>query len=210
MGRLATDPELEEFARFLARLTLEIERNLRDPHQLAPFMPPRTWELWQRGRPPGGFEGGTVAKTDVGRPRIERLDDVRAIANVVTRTDRHRWGALSMTLDATRGRWCALTIQRLYANRHYRTGPTPNPLEIPTAQRLATAQGDHRYATAALHAVQRRLDELPAGSRARRETTRLSTTWKKVVADLDREITTLQQQHTAPILDRPRTLRRQR
>jgi hypothetical protein len=209
MGRRATDTELEEFARFLARVTLEIERNLRDPEQLLQFMPTRTWEQWQRGRLPGAFEGGTVVKADVGRPRVERIDDRRAIANVVTRTDSRRWGALTMRLDATGGRWRAASIQRLYASHHYRTGPPPTVVEIPREQRFAAATEDRRHAAAALQAVERRLGELPAGSAAARETSRLSTTWKKVLADLDREIATLQQR-TDVSLDIPRTRRRQR
>jgi hypothetical protein len=207
MARRATDSELGEFARFLARITLEIERNLRDPDQLLRFMPLRNWQLWQRGRLPGAFQGGTVVRADIGRPRVQRLDELRALANVVTRTDRHRWGALTMQLDATSGRWRAVSLERLYAARHYRTGPTPPVVELPLEQRLATAREDRRCAAAALQAIERRLGELPAGS-ARRETRRLSTTWQQVLAELDREITTLQQR--ADRLDRPRTRRRQR
>jgi hypothetical protein len=195
VGRIATDTELEEFARFVARTTLEIERNLRGPEQLQGLMTPRTWELWQRSRLPGAFSGGMVTRADIGRPRIQRLDARRAIANVVTRTDAERWGALTLKLDATSGRWRATGIQRLYASRHYRTGPTPPLVEIPAEQRLANAQSDRHEAAAALRAVERRLDELPADSTARRQTKTLSTTWKRIVADLDREIATLEQRH---------------
>ena len=209
MARRATDPELEEFAAFLARLTLEVERNLRDPDQLLKFMPARTWQQWQQGRLPGGFQGGAVVKSDIGRPRIQRVDELRALANVVTRTEATRWGALTMKLDATAGRWQAASIQRLYAAHHYRTGPAPTVVELPVEQRLATARADRSHATAANRAIDRRLGELPAGSDAHREVGRLSTTWKKVVADLDREIATLQPRDPAG-LDIQRSLRRQR
>jgi hypothetical protein len=193
MPRTATDSELEAFARFLARLTLEIERDLRSPEQLQPFMPPQVWQQWQRGRQPGAFRGGTVVKSDIGRPRVERLDELRAIANVVTRTDRERWGALTMRLDATSGRWRATSLQRLYAARHYRTGPPTEVVIVPVRQRLTLAETDRQQASAALRAVERRRQELPPGSTARREVARLSTTWKEVVANLDREISTLRQ-----------------
>lgn len=194
MGRIATDTELETFARFIARATLEIERNLRGPEQLSDLMTPHGFELWRQSRLPGSFTGGSVTNADLGVTRTERIDNLRAIANVVTRTDAERWGALTLNLDATTGRWRAAAIQRLYASRHYRTGPTTPVVETSPQQRLAAARTDRDSAGGALRAVQRRLDELPMTGSARRATKRLSTTWEGVVADLDREIATLTQQ----------------
>jgi hypothetical protein len=201
VGRAATDEELEAFARFLARVTLEIERDLRPPEQLLRFMPARAWQQWQHARLPGKFAGGPVHRSDIGRPRIERLDDKRAIVNVVTRTDTERWGALTMRLDATSGRWRAASLQRLYAARHYRTGPPRPVVPVPIERRLATANTDRKQAAAALAAATRRAAELPKGSDGHRQTTSLSTTWKHLLAELDREISTLhhQQQTTLEI-----------
>jgi hypothetical protein len=205
----ATDEQLERFAAFLAKVTLEIERDLRKPELLLEVMPARTWEQWQRGRLPGKFHGGPVMDADIGTPRIERLSDTRAIANVVTRTDAERWGALTMKLDASTGRWRAASIQRLYAARHYRTGPYPPVAEIPADQRIATAVQDRERAGAALHASQRRQADLNPRTIAHREAKRMTDTWSKIVTNLDRELTALRQdRHTG--IEVQRVLKRAR
>ena len=197
MSARATDEQLERFAAFLAKVTLEIERDLRKPELLLEVMPTRTWEQWQRGRLPGKFHGGPVMDADIGTPRIERLSDSRAIANVVTRTDAERWGALTMKLDASTGRWRAASIQRLYAARHYRTGPYPPVVEVPVEQRIATAVHDRERAGAALHASQRRQADLTPRTAAHREAKQMTDTWSKIVTNLDRELTALRQdRHT--------------
>jgi hypothetical protein len=197
MNARATDEQLERFAAFLAKVTLEIERDLRQPELLLEVMPTRTWEQWQRGRLPGKFHGGPVMDADIGKPRIERLHDTRAIANVVTRTDTERWGALTMKLDASSGRWRAASIQRLYAARHYRTGPYPPVVEVPVGQRIAAAAQDRERASAALQASQRRQADLRPRTAAHREAKRMTDTWSRIVADLDRELAALRQrQHT--------------
>ena len=193
-GRTATDAELADLARFLGRLTLEIERGLRDPGQLRELMSPDAWERWQRTRLPGSFRGGPVDITDVGPARIERLDTSRALANLITRTDPRRWGALTMQLDATQGRWTAVSLQRLYAARHYRTGTTVPVVAVPIAEQIDRTHGLRDHAAAALAAVQRRRDELAPGGAARHQLDELSTTWSKLVADLDRQLATLTRQ----------------
>lgn len=195
MSRPATREDLEEFARFLARITLEIERGQRDPGQLRNFMPDQAWQLWRQSRPPGKFAGGPVQRTDIGRPRVELLTDHRAIANVVTTTDTSRWGALTMKLDAASGRWRATNIQRLYAARHYRNGPPTPAVTRTPQQRLDAARIDRDQAAAALTAVDRRLREHPRGSSSHNDARQLSTTWEKIIDDLDREISTLRHQH---------------
>jgi hypothetical protein len=191
----STDADLETFARFVARATLEIERDLRRPEQLLTLMPHETWEQWQTGRQPGALRGGAVVEADIGRPRIQRLDQRRAIVNVVTRTEPQRWGALSMQLEHSGGRWTIVSLQRLYAGRHYHAGRAQPVGEPIIRQRLAAAEADRRQAAAALEATERRLVELPPGSSGHHETSRLSTTWRKVVADLDREVATLTRRH---------------
>ena len=209
MSGRATDEQLERFAAFLARVTLEIERDLRKPELLLEVMPTRTWEQWQRGRLPGKFHGGPVMDTDIGTPRIERLSDIRAIANVVTRTDAERWGALTMKVDASSGRWRATNIQRLYAARHYRTGADPPVVEMPVEQRIATAVQDRNQAGAALQASQRRQADLTPRTAAHREARRMIDTWSRIVADLGRELATLRQhQHTG--IEVQRVLKRAR
>lgn len=195
MNRPATREDLEEFARFLARITLEIERGQRDPDQLRTFMPDQAWNLWRQGRIPGKFAGGPIQRTDIGRPRVELVNHQRAIANVVTATDPNRWGALTMQLDATSGRWRATSIQRLYAARHYRNSPSTPVVTRTPQQRLEAARIDRDQAAAALTAVNRRLDEHPRDSSSHRNARELSTTWQHIVDDLDREISTLLRNH---------------
>lgn len=209
MSLRATDEQLERFAAFLAKVTLEIERDLRKPELLLEVMPTQSWEKWQRGRLPGKFRGGPVLDADIGTPRIERLSDTRAIANIVTRTDAERWGALSMQLDASAGRWRAASIQRLYAARHYRTGPYSPVAEVPVEQRIDTTQQDRRQAAAALQASQRRQAELAPRTAAHREAKRVTDTWSNVVADLDRELATLRQ-HQRTGIEIQRVLKRAR
>ena len=195
MNRPATREDLEEFARFLARITLEIERGQRDPDQLRTFMPDQAWNLWRQGRPPGKFAGGPIQRTDIGRPRVELVNHQRAIANVVTATDPNRWGALTMQLDATSGRWRATSIQRLYAARHYRNSPSTPVVTRTPQQRLEAARIDRDQAAAALTAVNRRFKEHPRDSSSYRNARELSTTWQHIVDDLDREISTLLRNH---------------
>lgn len=84
MNRVPTDAQLERFAAFIARMTLEIERDLRQPEFLLAVMSPRAWDVWQQSRTPGRFHGGAIVDADIGTPRVERLTDTRAIANIVT------------------------------------------------------------------------------------------------------------------------------
>jgi hypothetical protein len=196
-GPAATQQQLERYAEFLARTTLEIERNLRPPEALRDFMPPTVWANWRQAMPTGRFDGGPVHKADIGPPHLQRLSPTRAIASVTTRTDRQRWGALTLKLETFEGRWQATSLQRLLAAAHYRTGSDQPVVEIPLEQRLATARHDRVQARAALTATERRLSELPVRGAARRPAVQLKATWENVVAHLDREIAALTQRQQA-------------
>jgi hypothetical protein len=52
-GPAATQQQLERYTEFLARITLEIERNLRPPEALRDFMPPTVWAQWRQAMPTG-------------------------------------------------------------------------------------------------------------------------------------------------------------
>jgi hypothetical protein len=208
-GPAATQHQLERYAEFLARTTLEIERNLRPPEALREFMPPAVWARWRQAMPTGRFDGGPVLKADIGPPHLQRLAPTRAIASVTTRTDRQRWGALTLKLETFEGRWQATSLQRLLAATHYRTGADRDQpvLEVPLEQRLATARGDRDQARAALTATERRLEELPSRGAARRPAVQLKATWEHLVVQLDREIAALTQREQAA-RSVQRTLRR--
>ena len=194
MNRVATTKQLERYAGFLARLVLEVERDLRPPDQLLQFIPMATWRQWQRGRQAGRFRGGPVQDADIGPPHLQRVSATHALASVTTRTDPHRWAALTMQLDARRGRWAAVSLQRLYAARHYRTGPPTPVVAVPLTQQIDAARELRHHAAAALAAVQHHRRELPARSSGRHHLDELSTTWNKLVADLDRQLATLNRQ----------------
>ena len=206
-GPAATQSQLERYAEFLARITLEIERNLRPPEALREFMPPAVWARWRQTMPTGRFDGGPVLKADIGPPQVQRLSSTRAVASVTTRTDRQRWGALTLKLETCSGRWQAMSVQRLLAAAHYRTGSDKPVVEIPLEQRLATARHDRDQARAALAATERRLAELPARGTARRPAVQLKATWEHLVVQLDREIAALTQRDQAARAVQ-RTLRR--
>lgn len=203
MNRVPTDAQLERFAAFIAKMTLEVERDLRQPELLRTVMAPRAWDLWRSSRPPGRFHGGAVLDADIGTPQVERQSETRAIANVVTRTDAERWGALTMKLDGSTGRWRATNLQRLYAARHYRTGPYPPVVEVSPARRLADTAELRDRAAAALRAAERREVDLQPRSAARRQASQMTRTWSKIVTDLDRELALLRgQQHDGQQLQR--------
>ena len=203
MNRVPTDAQLERFAAFIAKMTLEIERDLRQPELLRTVMSPPGWDLWRNSRPPGRFHGGAVVDADIGTPRVERLADTRAIANIVTRTDGERWGALTMKLDGSTGRWRATNLHRLYAARHYRTGPYPPVVEVSPAQRLADTSELRDRAAAALRAAEHRVADLPPLSAARLQASQMTETWSKIVTDLDRDLALLRgQQHNGQQLQR--------
>ena len=184
-------------------MALEIERDLRQPELLRTVMSPRAWDLWQHSRPPGRFHGGPVVDADIGTARVERLGDTRAIANIVTRTDAERWGALTMKLDGSVGRWRATNLQRLYAARHYLTGPYTPVVEVSADRRLADTTEVRDRAAAALRAAERREGDLAPRGAARREARRVTGTWSKIIADLDREIATLRvQEHNGQQVQR--------
>ena len=130
-----TDPQLAEIVGYLARLCLEAERGLRPARQLTRFMDPDA-ALKFRGRLAlGRYDGGPIRPTDVGPPQLTRHADGTVFATVVTRTEGHRWGALTLKLRERDGRVVIADIRRVLAA----TRPAPGrvrpvadvPLGIP-------------------------------------------------------------------------------
>lgn len=198
MNRVATTKQLERYAGFLARLVLEVERNLRPPDQLLQFVPIDVWRQWQRGRQAGRFRGGPVQDADIGPPHVQRVSATHALASVTTRTEPDRWGALALRLDAAGGRWQATSIHRLYVARHYRGGAVAPVIENSLEQQLQTARSNRDQAAAALRAIEQCLtDRRTNGSDQQRDTDQLAATWRNVVGDLDREIAALTERQRA-------------
>lgn len=116
-----TDDQLGDIACYFARLCLEAERGLRPLAQLEQFMDPAA-ALRIRGLVTvGQFEGGPIEASDVGPAHLTRHTDGTVFATVVTRTEGHRWGALTLKLREHDGQVQIADIRRLLA----RTQPDP-------------------------------------------------------------------------------------
>jgi hypothetical protein len=182
-----TDGQLADVLRFVARLCLEVERGLRPPAHLSPFLDP--------SRPPlqpdqlGSFGGGPVAPDHIGQPQISRLTATHVVATVTTRTEANRWGALSLELHAHAGRWRIAGLQRLLAATHYLT---PLSTQIGADERWAAWQADvaeaRRMAKTAHDENERRLAALVPGSVEHRATRDVVSHWRRTLRDLDRQL----------------------
>ncbi|WP_052665129.1 hypothetical protein [Nitriliruptor alkaliphilus] len=188
MDGAPTDLQLEVIVRHIARLHLEIERGLRDPAQLIRLMSPQAELQWQRTRERGGrLPGGPVRDADLGPVQLRRDHEGLVYAAVTTPTQRGRWGALTLVLHAE-GRTVSIRqAKRLHAGLDY--GRTIRASEDQLLDRLDHAMEERRLVLAAIEAtrVPTHADP-PRGS-----TSPSSDTWKKVLAQLDTEITTLMQ-----------------
>lgn len=195
----ATDDQLADIARFIARTCLEVERGLRPPQHLQSVMNPHVAGLWRRHNSIGRFAGGPVHDADIGTPHLSRINDTAVLATIITRTEGRRWGALTLKLDARRGRWEIAELQRLLAAAHYRTGPAPQPPRQGTVdERLGLVTGDRRLAAAALDATSRRLADLTPSAPGVRAARDMVRTWRRKLAELDRELAELRTRHPSP------------
>jgi hypothetical protein len=204
-----SDDQLRIVAGYVTRICLEVERGLRPPEHLRGLADPRTAGLWPRSIQTGRFRGGPVVRQDIGPPNVSRVADDHAIATIVTRTERTRWGALTLRLRAEGRRWYVADLQRLLAAGHYRSGPnqTATP-EAPVEQQLRAVVDERRIVDAALHATNRRLDELAPHHASRGDTSRQADQWRRRIDRLDAELRDLQQRHQAAKTSLPRGRRR--
>lgn len=110
-----TDEQLGDIACYLARMCLEAERGLRPLAQLEQFMDPAAAVRIRRLITLGKFEGGPIDASDVGPAHLTRHADGTVFATVVTRTEGHRWGALSLKLLEHDGLVQIADVRRLLA-----------------------------------------------------------------------------------------------
>ena len=185
-ARIPTDQQLADMLRFVARTCLEVERGLRPPAHLASLLHPAEAAL-QPGQL-GRFRAGPVRDDHIGQPQVSRLSDTRAIGTVVTRTEGDRWGALSLELRVSRGRWRVAGLQRLLAAAQYRTPPARADLGVPTPTQLANLSEAVRMARAAHEATSRRLAELPPGTPGYRTALDLDRYWQRTLRELDQQL----------------------
>lgn len=187
-----TDEQLADMARFIARVSLEVERGLRPPDHLTRLMSPAT--AARLNRPPGigKFDAGPVLPGHVGSAHVSRVSDRTVFVTVVTRTEGDRWGALAFRLDATEGRWHLAALRRLLPSTHQVVRPVE---EVRSGRdRYNLVVEDRRLAAAALEATTRRLEDLRPGAADFEATRVLARHWKTKVAELDRELSALRSQ----------------
>lgn len=110
-----SDRQLADIVGYLARLCLEAERGLRAAKQLTRFMEPDAALRFRGLLALGRYEEGPIRPTDVGPPHLTRHADGTVFATVVTRTEGHRWGALSLKLRERDGRFLIADIRRVLA-----------------------------------------------------------------------------------------------
>ncbi len=191
----ATDAQLITLARYIARLTVEVEAGLRPPDHLTSLMDPPTASRWrQHPELIGRFRAGPVQPGDIGPPHLDRRTPTDVYATVTTRTQPGRWGALTFRLRADDQRWWLTDLQRILAAAHYHNRPArQGPAEpIPPARRLAQTAADRRLVTAALGATRQRLTELDRTDPGYRATAQMVRVWQQERTSLDRELDRLQ------------------
>lgn len=184
--RMPTDDQLADILRFVARTCLEVERGLRPPAHLSSLMDPaqRSIQPGQLGR----FGGGPVQNDHIGRPQISRLTDTHIVATVVTRTEGHRWGALTLKLRAHGGRLRVVDLQRLLAVAHYRTPPTTR-VAGPSGDPIAHIAEARRMVAAAHEATSRRLADLTPDAPGYSAARDLARHWQRKLGELDSRLT---------------------
>jgi hypothetical protein len=185
-ARVPTDDQLADILRFVARTCLEVERGLRPHAHLTSLMDPA--ERWLQPGQLGRFRGGPVRDDHIGQPQIARVNDTHIIGTVVTRTEGHRWGALSLELRPRDGRWRIAGLQRLLATAHYRTPSRTPDLDLSARDVRDHVVESRRMAEAAHLATSRRLDDLAPGSPGYRAALDLSRYWQRTVRDLDHQL----------------------
>lgn len=189
-GARATDDQLRDIARYLARVCLEVERGLRPPAHLQRFLDPATRGRRQSRNAIGRFRGGPVQPRDIGTPQLSRTADEHLFVTVATSTEAGRWGALSLELRHRSGRWHVVDVQRLLAATHYRSTRRTAPASEGDG-RYGNVADERRLTTAALHACDRRLGELTPDQPGHHQARDLTRRWRLTLAELDREIADL-------------------
>lgn len=185
MDSSPTDSQLETIVRHLAKLHLEIERGVRDPHHLTRLMSPPAELLWLRTRERGlPMPGGPARDADVGPVHLRRDAEGVVYATTTTPTRRDRWGALTFVLQADSRTVSIRQATRLHAGLDY--GRAVSVDDDRLHDRLGQAMDERRLVRAALEAAQ-----VADGEHGRHRSETGPDTWRTVLDQLDTEITTL-------------------
>lgn len=184
------DQQLIRLVHHLAKLHLEIERGVRDPDQFVALMKPAAQLVWNRIRATGGsLPGGPATEADLGPVHLRRTGDGTVLATLTTATLPGRRAALTFVLHIDRDRVWVRQAQRLLPGRNYGghpRGQQPKD-EHYVLGRLDAARQERDAVLAALDANQRLAAESATGRRRGPS----AASWRKVLHELDTEITSL-------------------
>ena len=190
-----TDDQLATMIRHLARLHLEIERGLRPPEQLEPYM---TRPAYRRLRGPQGVrfnDPSPATPEDLGSVHLSRPAPDRVLASLTTREQADQHGALAIQLQANpQGRWRITELTRL--DRHLAIHrPTPSPTTS-WASRIREVEEERSVLASAYRVETERLSELsgPAADRSRD----LAAYWQQRLTELDHELQRLSHEARPP------------
>jgi hypothetical protein len=190
-----TDRQVRADVYKITRVYLEIERGLRAPDQLEPFLTPTEYRRHRNTpRHPSSRTRDVVVPTDVGHIHLDRHLPGQLTATVPTRETDDRWSALVLHFTRNHTGWRIDQLERLtrphLARDPYRRPAEPKDLDA----RIRDVEGERRLVDAAHHAATTQLRELrvAGGTKDRqREVRRQQQTWKRRRAELDHELTNL-------------------
>ncbi|MBY5161482.1 Rv3235 family protein [Salsipaludibacter albus] len=176
-ARHLTDDQIVEVIGSLVRLHLEVERGLRPPQHLAPYLTPAAQRQIQLNPRRVFPHGGPVHPRDIGTPQLTRYADGRIHASLTAREQHDRWSAILLQLTTGRdGQLAVSELQRVP--------------QRPLARHVErSAQSDLR---GLLEWVERERDIVEAGHVAEREAGSSTSRHASRLAELDREVADLQ------------------
>ena len=187
-----TDQQLAAMIRHLAQLHLEVERGMRPPDQLRPYMTPASYRRL-RGQQGVRFrDPSPPSPEDLGPVHLSRPSPDKVLASLRTREQGDQHGALVIELGATReGRWRITELARV--GHHLALhGPTPSPV-ADERTRIRRTEDERSAVKAAYWVEAKRVGEL-SGPEAERAAA-LASYWGQRLTELDQELQALRQRH---------------
>lgn len=197
-----TDRRLRAAIYHLAHTYLEVERGLRDPEHLKPYLTPAEYRR-HRIRPthPRATATGAVLPTDIGHIHLDRHLPGQITATMPTRETDQRWGALVLHFARHAGQWRIDQLERLTRPGHLREPTVEPPEQDPLPQQIRQVTQERDLAAAAHRATTSRLADLqaadatPASTVSIRQLAEQQHTWRRHHQQLDDELTRLRETH---------------
>jgi hypothetical protein len=189
-----TDRQVRADVYKITRVYLEIERGLRPPDQLEPFLTPTEYRRHRNTPHHPSSARDAVLPTDVGRIHLDRHLPGQLTATVPTREAGDRWGALVLHFARNHTGWRIDQLERLTRPSVARDPNLPPAEPDYLDARIRNVDDERRLVDAAHHAATTQLRELrvAGGTKDRQsEVRRQQQTWKRRRSELDHELTHL-------------------